>query len=100
MEYNWLIHSEKHYLLEWLRQDMDNKLSEYKQKTQFKLDYSELQKKPNALLEIQSYLMELWDSARIEAKRNFDLEHLLLVKQAEIEKLKEEIKQLNLEKQF
>lgn len=100
MEYNYLKHSEKYYLLEWIRSDMTVKLSEYKAKTKFKADYSELEKKIDVISESQTYLNELYESARIDAKRNFDLENLLLIKQAEIEKLKQEMKQLNLEKEF
>jgi len=77
MEYNYLVHSEQYYKLEWLRQGMDSKLSEYKVKTKFSLDYSEFQNKIDIVSKTQTYLTELYESARIESKRNFDLEHLL-----------------------
>lgn len=100
MELNYLKHSEQYYRLEYIRSDMDSRLSEYKVKTNNKLDYSELQKKINCIGDAQTYLTELYESHRIESKRNFDLEHLLLMKISEIEKLKEEIQKLNREKEF
>lgn len=100
MELNYLKFSEQYYLLEWIRSDMFSKLSEYKTKTGFKLDYSELDKKISCISYSQAYITELYESHRIESKRNFDLEHLLLMKQTEIQKLKEDIKQLNQEKEF
>ena len=97
---DYLKFSQHYYELEAIRSDMFNKLSEYKLKTSFKLDYSALENKIEFISGAQSYMREVYESDRINAKRNYDLEHLLLVKQTEIEKLKEEIKQLNLEKQF
>jgi len=80
MELNYLKYSEQYYRLEYVRGDMDNKLSAYKEKTEFKLDYSELEKKIACISGAQTYLTEIYESHRIETKRNFDLEHLLLMK--------------------
>ena len=100
MELNYLNYSEQYYRLEWVRGDMDIKLSAYKQKTEFKLDYSELEKKIACVSTAQTYLTELYESHRIESKRNFDLEHLLLLKPGDATSRKPMPKHFYLQCQF
>lgn len=86
--------------MEWLLNSLSLKLDEYKHKTNFKLDYSEQEQKIDVMVEISEYHFALWELAYQSNLAAFRTERTLQQMIWENEKLKQEIKQLNQEKEF